>query len=477
MARICFVQNISYEYLGVMSLSSMLKSDGHETQVFLERGQGIERLVREVMRADPTAVAFSCTTGVHRWCLRAAEEFKKSAPDLLTVFGGAHPTFFPDIVEEPQVDIVCRGEGEEALLELAERIDQKSSFSDIRNLWVKAEGRIIQNDVRPLIENLDRLPFPDRGLYVKRYPFLNRTQKLFMMGRGCPFSCAYCFNHAFKKLYENKGTFLRLRSAENIIAEIREVKARSRIKTVYFQDDTFGLDKQKTQVFLEKYSQELRLPFICLLRADLADEGIVSRLKKAGCCRVFFGIETGSEKLRNLVLKKKLTDEQIIQAAALLKRCQIRFRTYNMFGLPNESLADALKTVDLNIRIKTDYPWSSLFQPFPGTELAQSAKEQGLLQQEDDFDPSFFKRSILRLPEIREIENLHRLFFYAVKMPFLLPFIKKAIKCKLGKCYNLLFLIGYLWSYKQSERLSLLEVLRVGLSNVKNFIFQGEERP
>lgn len=136
-----------------------------------------------------------------------------------------------------------QGEGEYALLEVANRFDEKKDLSTIENLWVKKKDRIFRNDVRPLIVNLDELPFPDRNLYVKKYPFLRKSQKVFMVGRGCPFSCAYCFNHAFKKLYHNKGSFVRYRSPDYIIAEIKEVKAQSPFRTVYFQDDTFGLEK------------------------------------------------------------------------------------------------------------------------------------------------------------------------------------------------------------------------------------------
>lgn len=140
-----------------------------------------------------------------------------------------------------------------------------------------------------------------------------------------------------------------------------------------------------------------------------------------------------------------------------------------MFALPQETLEDAFQTVRLNIRIKTDYPWSSLFQPFPGTQLSEFACEHGLIDATSCFEASFFEKSLLRLPERREIENLHRLFFYAVKFPFLFPFIKKAIRWNLKGLYNILFLLGYLWSFKKSERISFLETVRIGMGNFRNF--------
>ncbi len=469
MARISFIQNLSYEYLGVMYLSSLLKSNGHEVDCFIEHGQGIGRLVKEVVRFNPDMAGFSCTTGVHPWSLRVARQLKKIKPDVKVVLGGPHPTFFPEIIEEAPVDMICRGEGEYALLEAAHRLDERKDLSTIENLWVKKNGQIFKNEVRPLIEDLDALPFPDRNLYVRKYPFLHKSQKAFLVGRGCPFSCAYCFNHAFKKLYHERGRFVRYRSPENIIAEIKEVRARTPFQTVYFQDDTFGLEKEWSLEFLSRYRNELGLAFICLLRADLTDETFIRSLKSSGCQRVFFGIETGSQDLRTMILKKKVSDEQILETARLLRKYEIRFRTYNMFALPGETLEDAFQTVRLNIKIKTDYPWSSLFQPFPGTELTTFARERGLIDVHSCFEPSFFEKSLLCLPEKKEIENLHRLFFYAVKFPFLFPIIRKAIRWNLGTFYNIFFLLGYLWSFKESERISFLETIRIGLGNFRNF--------
>jgi radical SAM superfamily enzyme YgiQ (UPF0313 family) len=208
------------------------------------------------------------------------------------------------------------------------------------------------------------------------------------------------------------------------------------------------------------------------LRADLTDEELVKALKDAGCMNAFFGIESGSEAMRNLLLKKEISDEQIYRSASLLKKYRIRFRTYNMFGLPGESLEEAFKTVELNIKIKTDYPWSALFQPFPVTQMGEYARDHGMLEGDaSEFKPSFFMQSSLKLKEKREILNLHLLFFWAVKFPFLFPLIKRAVRFKLSFFYNFLFLLGYAYCFKMSEGISLLETARIGRNNIKNFIF------
>jgi len=145
-----------------------------------------------------------------------------------------------------------------------------------------------------------------------------------------------------------------------------------------------------------------------------------------------------------------------------------------MFGIPGETLNDAFKTVELNIKIKTDYPWSALFQPFFGTELADYVREQGLLEGDDFcFAPSFFMKSHIKLKEREEIEKLHKIFFFAVKFPILFPLIKYIIRKKIILPYNLLFLLGYLFSYKYSERISWLEAFRIGINNARNFFLAG----
>ncbi|MDO8446183.1 MAG: radical SAM protein [Deltaproteobacteria bacterium] len=470
MARVAFVQNMAFEYLGVMYISAMLKKHGHKVEMFIV-GKNEEKTIEEISSFKPDLVGFPCTTGVHRWALKFAGKMKLRVP-CKVIFGGAHATYFPEVINDPQVDIICRSEGEYAALEIADKIDRGSDISDTLNCWVKVNGLVVKNDQRPLVENLDELPFPDRELYIGKYPYLKRSQKAFIGGRGCPFDCTFCFNHALIKLYKGKGKVVRYRSVDNLIAEIKEVRDRYGLRTVYMQDDTFILNKKWVAEFAEKYKREVGLPFVCLIRADLADEEMIKKLAEAGCKNVFFGVEAGSEDLRNSLLKKKVTDEEIRSVAALLKKYGMKFRTYNMLGLPGETLEDAFRTVTINAEIGTDYPWCALFHPFPGTELAEYAKEKGLLDASvDTANPSFFKDSIIKSEHKRELVNLQKLFFYGVKFPRSMPLIKRLIRLRPNIFFDLAFLASYAWCYLLSENLTLREMLSVGFRNVKGFFF------
>jgi len=475
MARIAFVQNIAFEYLGVMYLSSVLKKKGHAVELFIVTGNE-ELVIRDLVRFAPDIVGFSCTTGIHVWALEFAARLKESMP-CRVVLGGPHPTYFPDIIQEAHVDIICRGEGEGPLLDIADKIDRGEDLTGTLNCWFKTDAGIIKNEVRPLIEDLDTVPFPDRDMYYK-YPFMRLLSTNFIGGRGCPFDCSFCFNHAFKELYRGKGKMVRYRSVDNLIAEMKEVTEKYGLKTLRLTDDTFILDKKWVEEFALKYKKQIGLPFFCTIRADLADENIIKRLSDAGCRTVGFGVESGTEVYRNTLLNKKITDEELKKTAALLKKYGIKFRTYNMLGLPGETVAEAFKTVTLNIELGTDYPWCSLFQPFPGTALARYALEKGFIagSGENTISPSYFKDSPIRSEHNTEIANLHKFFIYAVKFPRLFPVIKKLIRLKPNFLFNLAFLISYAWVVLKAESRTIREVMIMGRRNIWSMFFSTKKR-
>ncbi len=466
MTRIAFVQDTFVEYFGIMYMASALKRHGHLVEMFI--GTDINRQVRQLKDFQPNLVGFSCMTGTHRRALAIAAALK-SAMKTVTIFGGPHPTFFPEMIEEKGVDVVCVGEGEEAILELAAAVEEKRNYRSIANLWVKEGAGIIRNEVRPLQKDLNTLAFPDRSVYYSKYSFMNTSRKTFIAGRGCPYQCTYCFNDSLRKLYQDKGQYVRLRSVRNLLEEIEETCKRFRARTVYLLDDTFILNKAWLYEFLDEYRRRINLSFMCLVRADLITGQVVEKLKAAGCCAVFFGIESGNEALRQVVLGKKVTNQQIAGAARLLKHYGIKFRTYNMMGIPGENLEMALETVKLNHSIKTDFPWCSILQPYPKTEIDEHARSLGMVK-DGDIPQYFFKYSVLEMPQIDELSNLQKLFFWAVKFPWLLPLIKTMIK--LPRNFFLLdwlFLISYAYSYCRSERLGFWEVLRLGWANTKLF--------
>ncbi|MCD4655206.1 cobalamin-dependent protein, partial [bacterium] len=279
---ILFLQNIWFEFLGTMSLIAVARDKGFKADVII----GADKLLLEkVRKLHPRIVAFSCVTGIQNWALDLCQEIKeKIDPGIITLMGGPHPTYFPEILSQSQyLDMICSGEGEGALLDILSADHLPRDAENIANIHVRIDNQIKTNDVRSLIQDLDALPFMDRSS-IYRYPIIrDNPVKRLISGRGCPHGCTFCFNHSMKKLYKGKGAYIRKRSVDNMLQEIELLERNWKAKTFRFEDDLFGVNKKWLLEFCEKYSERIKTPFICSLRADCVDRDIVKALKKAGC--------------------------------------------------------------------------------------------------------------------------------------------------------------------------------------------------
>ena len=460
MAKILFLQNLPFEYMGPMYLSAVLKEHGHQCSLIVaSENKNYFAKIREI---NPDFIGFSTMTGPHNWVVKTATEIKKYF-DKPVILGGTHPTFFPEIIYESSVDIICLGEGEETILELAEKYDKNEDIFHIKNLWIKKNGRIFKNELRPLVEDLDQLPFPDRTLYDDCKILRSVPAMKFLTGRGCPYRCSFCFNHKFNELYRGLGRIVRKRGIDNLIAEIKETKEEYDLKLIRFPDDTFTGNKQWLIEFLGRYKEKINLPFTGLARANELDEESVIGLKNSGCLNIYIGVETGNENLRNKILKKKLTNKQIINATGSLREYNVRFGTYNMFGLPGETLDLAFETIKFNHLLKPDYTINNIFQPYPKTELANVAAEQGLLNPNSDYLDTMNEGSILKLDNINQLVNLCRFAYLAIKFPIVVPFIKVLIKLPPNRLFKLVFELSSAPPMKSNLNLSWINLLKWGI--------------
>lgn len=414
--------------LGIMSISALLKRHGFTTDVVI----GTEaHILNKVSATKPKVVGFYCTTGFHHRNIAVAAGIKKEiGPEILTVFGGPHPTFVPGMLMAEGVDIICRGEGEYAVLELLQTLQAGGDYTGINNLTVKKDGNCYENPIRALCD-VNTLPHPDREIYRNiKYIYKSRRQEV-MLGRGCPFSCTFCSAHAYRELYKGKGTYVRLRSIATAIEELKHIKNRYKPSCFFFHDDTFTFKREYCDEFLAAYKKHINLPFACLIRADLATEDLVILLKQAGCYLVSFGIECGNEALRTTLLKKNISDEHIVRCAALLHKHAIPFVTFNMVGLPDESLNQVWETVVLNRKVNPAWAWFSVYQTLPQTQLAQYALKKGCLSAVDVAanDASFHASSMIlrNHPEVRKIIRLKNCANIIIKFPFLKGFVGKII--------------------------------------------------
>lgn len=473
MAKIAFVQSFWLEKLGIMYISSMLKKANHETCVVIFNKKDIKR---KLLSFKPDMVGFQCTTGMQGWVCGIAKFIKEEIDkNIIIVVGGAHPTYFPEMINEENIDVICRGEGEYPLLDLANRLDAGRSFTDIENLWVKENGVVYKNEMRPLTKDLDALPFPDRELY-KEYKFIHSSPYNHLItSRGCSYNCTFCYNHTFRDMQKTSAGYVRRRSIGNIIAELDELKKRQGLKSVLFLDDNFNLVKKDWFFsFLDEYKKRINIPFFCCLRADSLDDETVIRLKDSGCFWIEMGLEAGNEKYRNEILKKNLKDMDAINAGKLLRRHKIGFNTTNMIGLPGETIENAVEGLKLNMKINPHVAWYSIFQPYPKTELGEYCLKQGLVDRLDRHmtEAQFHTSSPLKQKNIKELENLHKFAHLVVKFPALLPAVKALIKLPPNIIFvyiqRLTYLIFYHTKYNRINLRRTIEEVIIALKYYRN---------
>lgn len=468
--KIVFLQRDSFVKLGVEQLSAELKQKGHCCDLLIESGE--KNLLKDALESQADLFAFSCTTGGEGWVVKTAARLKKES-SIPIIVGGPHATFFPQIIKDTNIDYVCRGEGEGALIDLLDALNSNSDqMKHIQNIWSKdSAGKVYTTEVRAFVEDLDTLSFPDFEIYTKYKYMLRYNQEMFpvMTGRGCPFNCGYCFNKSYKELYKNKGKYLRKKSPDYVIEYLLEAKQKYGIRKINFLDDSFMLFPEWIKEFSGPYKEKIRLPFIINVEGSQVKEELVRILKEMGCICFRMGIESGNDKLRQDVLNKKVTNEQIREAAKYTKHYGIKLATYNILGLPGETIENAIETYTLNKEIGTDFAWCSLLQPYPGTAINEYVKENGFLDDSNDepaLNESYFISSSIRLENEREITNLQKLmqFFLQLKVP--LSLVRNIIKLPKNPLFHILFKLSFVYNKMRTQKIRLIPIIQLGMHSL-----------
>lgn len=363
---------------GIASISAVLKKAGHSTSLIYLWQVDDGSLDSRIREFRPDLVALSLTSGFFELGCAVAKRVK-DAYNLPVLMGGVHPTLRPgESIAAEGVFAVCIGEGEYPTLELCEALQAGRDPTGIPNLWVRRDGIVHRNEIRPLIADLDSLPFPDRELFPFDKLLDTLAEMEFMGSRGCPYLCAYCVNHAFIQLLKGKGPYVRYRSVDSLLAEIDQVMSRyTHAGYIGFHDDTFTLNPDWLREFSAKYSARFKFPFWCNSTARMITPETVALLKKAGCFEVRMGVESGNDHIRIDVLKKNVSKEEIINAFKLLREAGILTYAFNMIGLPYETPETIEDTIRLNQIIRPNEIFCSVFQPYPGTGLDTLCREKG----------------------------------------------------------------------------------------------------
>ncbi len=340
--------------------------------------------------------------------------------------GGVYPTFSPDeIIHNENVDSICIGEGEEAFVELCMKMQAGEDITDIKNLWVKSNGKIYKNSIRSLVD-IDVLPYEDFDIFEEKRFFRPMQGKIYRMipvtiDRGCPYGCSFCAAPLQRKLYmdSGRGGYFRVKTTVRVMEELKYHINRYNANYIYFNSETFFAREEKDiEEFAKKYASEIGLPFWCQTRIETITERRIKLLEGMNCDRISIGLEHGNEEFRKKVLNKHFTNRHVIEAFKILEKSRIPVTVNNIIGFPDETRDLAFDTIRLNRSIKADSINAYFFVPYRGTSLRQHCIEKGYIHADAKTD-SLMRRSILNMPQFHpnEIEGLVRTFPLYVKMP------------------------------------------------------------
>jgi len=455
MAKIVFITLYDKGCLGVRYLSSVLKDAKHHTSIIYLGSHGGEvkkrndtffdedlwvgvneygaDLIRSYSEAiseediaillsllekeNPDIIGFSLRTMFLNTAAALTERIRSRIKAKI-IYGGIAATCEPKRCLD-YADMACMGDGEYSMLELANRFDKGLALDDINNIWVHNNGSLKMNPILPLQQNLDGIPFPDyepegkfsilKSQLVKNDPSIgnmNRFTYEIMTSRGCSFSCSYCCNDVLRRLYSGQN-FLRRRSVENVINELKLAKDKHNIKSVLFKDEIFTFDFDWVKEFSRRYKGEIGLPFWCYTHPSFANEEMLRVLKGAGMFSITMGIQSGSRDILYKVFNRPTPPEKIVEVAGILEKLNLPIKPrYDIItNNPFENESDRRKTLELLMLLPKPVNFGLTKLSFiPGTRISK-ALEDGPLAKKADSKTYEFWNSLYLLNQYKLFPN------------------------------------------------------------------------
>jgi anaerobic magnesium-protoporphyrin IX monomethyl ester cyclase len=354
---------------GLLSIASVLEQHGHQVQIYDSSVDN--RQPTDFLNFDPELIGFSVITGPNlEASISLTREFKSNIPQAITVWGNVCPSVLPEqTLDEPSIDFVVIGAGEFTMLELVERLQLRTNvYDDIKGLAFKKDGRLVINQCRPFIDNLDSLPDPAWHLVdVQQYGTVGINTS-----RGCAYKCSFCYNGAFGKGYVG---YL---SSEKILDQILTLKNIYNTHHFRINDDNFTFNRKRLREFcLALIQRRLKITWSCDSRADL-NETDIELMSKSGCVAVALGVETGSQRMLDFI-SKQITVQEMEQTFWLFVKHRIRTTLYIMYGLPTETIDDFNATQEMLRRLDQPYYLYTRYIPFPGSVLYDYCVTHGLV--------------------------------------------------------------------------------------------------
>ena len=391
-------------------LAAYVRQYGHEPRIVdldIEGGT-LEQIARLILANDPQVIGFTCLTPRFPVTMDIIGECKRLNPEVVAVVGGPHVTGLPEYaLQESVVDFAVLGEGETAFLELVNALASGKPVDKIANLIYRSGGSVKINPVRPVIADLDALPFPAWDLLKLdsyRDPTFYQGPHLGLMSaRGCPYNCYFCASRVVW------GRQVRYHSPANMLAEVEEAVDKYGIREFMFYDDTFTLNRNRILTFCESLTVHcLKIRFYAQVRVDTIDVEITEKLKQAGCFAVAIGVESGNEVILR-TMGKNLTKEQIRSGCKVLKKAKMPFLASYIIGHPGDTHETIKETLDFANELDADQSKFLIATPYPGSRFFDLAVERGIISPEgaeDLGDHTYFQHVAANLSEVSDADLL-----------------------------------------------------------------------
>jgi radical SAM superfamily enzyme YgiQ (UPF0313 family) len=414
--------------LGILYLAAVLEKNQYDVRIIdcqaLKLSYG--KFETEIKKSQPNIVGITSTTLTYKSALRIAKIVKEIYPNTFTVLGGCHATFWDDkaLQECPQLDAVVRREGEVTLLELVQTLEKKDALHQVLGITYRKDGEIIRKPDRPYIENLDELPFP--AYHLMPIEHLRKSGELIfpvMTSRGCIFWCDFC---TAVRMFGRK---YRVRNPKNIVDEIERLQKEYSAEEITFCDDIFTLDQARTEMLCKEIQKrKVEIKWTCGTRVDMVTENLLQKMKDAGCVGIWFGVESGSQRVLD-EMKKGISIAQTIRAFKWAHEIGLRTLAQVILGYPGETKESAWQTIKLVEKISPDeVGFYNVATPFPGTPLYDLAEENGWIKITDfdkyDTATPVMETPLLSIKDLKKIREQAFLRFY-LRPTYILRMFKK----------------------------------------------------
>ena len=384
--------NSKYKFLGVVApslgigyMAAVLEKNNIDVDVLDASALELsyDEIGEEIIKRNPDIISISALTPTIGVALDTADKIKQVKPETVVVLGGYHPTFeYEFVLSEDSVDVVVRGEGEYTFLELVQSIDKGEDLDNVLGLAFldKNSGEVVLTGDRPVIQDLDELPFPAFHLFpMEKYKILNITTNVatIITTRGCPMQCSFCSSAA---LHGNK---LRRRSYMNVVDECELRLKEQNIDTIAFMDDTFTLNKKFVNDFCDEIKRRnLHFWWGCTSRVDTLDEELLQKMKDSGCITIFIGVESADQQMLDK-MNKNITLDKTVNAFKLARDVGIRTIASCVIGMPDDTKENIYQTLAFVKSLKPNYALYSLATPYPGTRFYKETFEKNLITIKD----------------------------------------------------------------------------------------------